>query len=625
MKKIISTTFLIICFTSIFSQEIDTVNFHADSWKLDRTNEIVFFPIDTTLNEFQFYNPFFMQSFHNFYLGRVLTPSKPSVFINQEKNFNENLFISSYINNIIEPEDVKYYKTLKPYTDIFYTTSRKIIEEQLLTLVHTQNVNSRLNIGLKYNLLTAKDSTVDNGENSSSNSLAIWSDYSGYRYSFHTNLTYNKLKIIESGGIVDSVEEFNYNPTTTFLSATGSQISDNYFFIVQEYKLGKTDVEVVNDSTFVENFTEKSVLSHTLKFERSYHKFSEKEVNTDFFENIFIDSIKTSDSTYFGKLTNSVQLKSKKYELLGMELNVLLALSTDLYKYYNFKNYFSTNRPVYKSSSYLIAGINNFKIKSFTADFYVKYCLIGYNLADLEFNSNLKKQFTLKQDTLSLIIKFDYQHKEPVYFIQNYYSNHNFWSNDFSKQKNISLSLQIIKPKQFIDLTLNSTILNDYIYFNFNSQPAQLKGIISVNSVYLRKDIKFWKFYMINKLVYQNITNNDILSLPDFLVLNSTFINALIFKKVLNVQLGFDVFFSTGYNAYSYNPSISAFYQSSENKSGNYPIINPFLKMKLKTALIFFQVEHIGLNSIQDYYYHVNHYHIPKYFFRFGVKWWFSN
>jgi len=627
-----------------FSQEsefdlskIDTTEFHAKSWIFNQYIEKEYFDIDTSLNNYQLCQPFYNQSFYNFHLGGILSPSMPAVFIHQKKIIDDFIFLNFNQNNFTVPEEVKYYNTLKPYTDFFYSSfPTKLFEtvlptlpnEQLLQLIHTQNINSNTNVGLKYNLATEESMEASAAsQNSSSNSLIFWGVHEGTRYSLHANVIFNKIKYLESGGIDDNASDYVESESNKyFLSDARSKITDNYIYLNQEYKIGKTDVEVVNDTTFIENFTEKGVLSHTLKVESAYFKYSEDDANLGFYNDIFIDSIKTSDSTDFTKINNLIQLKSNKYKLLGFEFKGRVAISNDIYRLYNFKDYISKNKPTFKTNTYVIAGVTNLSFKTFSSDFDIKYCMVGNNFADLEFNSNLFKVLPLKNDSVLLNLNFNYQHTEPSIFVQNYFSNHNKWENNFSKQKNISISLKFSKPKQFIDLEFNTSLIKDYIYFGANCEPAQNKGVINVNSVSLKKDIHFWKITLLNNIVYQNITNKEIISLPDFVLLNSTFADFSIFQNNLLLQIGFDIYYTTKFNLYSYNPSISVFYINDvERASGNYPIINPFVKFKLKTSLIFIQVDNAAAYFITDYYSHINNYHILEYYIRFGVKWWFTN
>jgi len=610
-----------------FSQynEKDTINLQVLSWKLDKTNEQVFYNIDSTLNEFQYCSPQQKQSFYNFTNGRILTPAMSIVYIKQPSNYSDFLFSNYYQQYLLRPNDIKYYKTKKPYTDFFYNSAQKKKGEQILNIIHTQNINSKTNVGVNYNLLTAKDfSNSSSNQNSTSNSLVVWGSHVGKRYTIHTGLIQNKLKIYENGGMLDT-GAFDKDNITYFFNNGFTRLSDNNIYLVQEYKLGKTKVDMVNDTTFNETFIPKSVISHTFNYQNSYHTFYKNTLTDLFFVNNNFNQVYTYDSVHYSKILNAFQLKSKQFDLAGLKLNGRIGFENNILSFYNFKEYLSLNKNVYKTNNFLLAGINNLTIKSFNADFNFKYCLMGYNFADLEFEAKLNKNFNIKTDSAQIKILFNYSHTEPSYFIQTYYSNHNQWNTKLKKQKNISLSLLFDKPNNYLNFEINTRLIYDFIYFDTLATPSQYSDILNINTIYVSKEFHFAKITSLNKIVYQNISNKEVLSLPDFVILNSTYLTALILKKSLNIQIGFDIYYTTKFNAYNYNPSTSILYLNNKVETGNYPILNAFLKMKLKNSLLFFELEHVNGGMFADYYSTINHYHVSQLFYRFGVKWWFRD
>jgi len=626
MKNLILFIFIILTISKSFSQynETDTVNLQVLCWQLDKTNKQVFYEIDTTLNEFQYCTPSQKQSFFNITNGRYLTPSEPAIFINQNTNFPDFLFLNSYAQNLFKPSDTKYYKTKKPYTDFFYTSSQKKIEEQILNILHTQNINSKTNVGVDFRLITAKDFSNSSNQNSSNNSLVVWGSHINERYILHTGFIINRFKIYETGGIIDT-PIFDNEQIKYYFNNGLTRLADNYFYVNQEYKLGKTKVEMIDDTTFVETFIPKSIVSHTFVYENSFHSFYKKELTDSFFVNNFYNQTFTNDSVHYNKISNAVQLKSQQFDIYGLQLNGRVGFENDILRFYNFKEYLSLNKNVFKTNNFLLVGINNFTLKSFKADFDFKYCLLGYNFADLEFDAKLNKNIYIKSDSVLFNIIFNYSHTEPSYFIQQYNSNHFLWNTKLRKQKNISLSFKIENPDNYLNIELNSKLIYDFIYFDTLAKPAQYNDILNVNSIYISKQFKVGKLTTLNKLAYQTISNKEILSLPNFVFLNSTYLTATILRKSLNIQIGFDLYYTTKFKTYNFNPSTSMLYLNSTVVTGNYPIFNPFLKMKLRNALLFFELEHVNGTLLTDYYSTINHYHYSDLFYRFGVKWWFAN
>ena len=97
------------------------------------------------------------------------------------------------------------------------------------------------------------------------------------------------------------------------------------------------------------------------------------------------------------------------------------------------------------------------------------------------------------------------------------------------------------------------------------------------------------------------------------------------FKRVLTVQIGFDLRYNTSYYVDAFMPATGLYYNQEEREYGNYPYFDFFVNMKLKRARMFFKMDHInkGLNGNQ-YYTVLDHPMNPR-VFRFGLSWRFYN
>ncbi len=602
--------------------DLDTINLQVKSWQIDLSQELLYQEIDTTLTNIHYCYPY--QNIFNFSTTRLVSPSESSVFNSQHLKTGDFLFVNNYKAYIFSPLDIKYYNIKKPYTDVTYISSQKKKEEQYLNLLHTQNINSKTNVGISYHLITAKDMANSSNQNSNSNNFVVFASHIGKRYILHTALINNKIRIFENGGMQDT-GSFNIKNISYFFNNAVSQIGVRNFFISHQYKIGKTNVIMINDSTFNKTFTEKMSLTHVLNYQSSFHKFYKATLTDNYFSELNFNNTFTNDSVHYNKISNVFQIKSKKYAIGKYNFSGNIGVENEILSFYNFTEYLIANKNKYKTNNNLIVSLNKIKIRNFDADVKLKYCLAGYNLADLEMITTFKTAPILSIDSASsLQLEIKYEHKEPSYYIQQYFSNHNKWTNEFKKQKNISLSISFLSPR-VLNLQINNYFIYDYIYFDTLSKPSQYDKSLFVNNISIGKQIKFWKIKSNSKIIIQNISNQEIINLPILLFYNSTYIEGQILRKSLFINLGYDFYYTTEHYSYNYNPSTGLLYQNLSYRAGGYPMLSTFLKMKIRNAILFFSVENIIAASTEEYQQNITQYHFQEIFYRFGVKWWFSD
>ena len=88
-----------------------------------------------------------------------------------------------------------------------------------------------------------------------------------------------------------------------------------------------------------------------------------------------------------------------------------------------------------------------------------------------------------------------------------------------------------------------------------------------------------------------------------------------------------DVNYTTEYNAKFYNPATRNF-QLMDKMIGNYPYVDLFVNAEIKTAKIFFKMEHFnqdigGRNLFPNYFYASPYQPTALRRFRLGVAWKF--
>lgn len=623
MKKIVTILFTLFFSTSPltgFSQSV----IHDSLFPIEGTSLHVLPAIDTTLYSLQIYDP--SASTLNFGLGFPGAAVRPINFIASD-NIGINPIFNSYSPLLFSPSNQSNFNFKKPVTQIEYVIFPSIRTEQYLDLFHCRNVNENWNLGIKMRKIKSNGYFLKQGANISNATAFISNTSKAGRYQLYSCIAYNNLVSIENGGVQNDSLDYSSRSIAlqslpVYLEDAKSRMSLWGGKIAQTYNFGPLR-NASTDSLITKN---KVVASSHLSLELYYSKQSLNYVDqfplSGFYENIFKDSTQTNDKfssekfeadLYFAfaeKLQNGNARKlipqvGIRNEALAFETSELVKNFTNTSAYLNLK---SNSAQVYRyafQTSYFINGYNskNYKVQA----------LIGKIIFD-------STKFVSKLDLIGSITN-----SNPAYVYQHYYSNHFKWENNFQESQNINLNLRF-ESKKLVNVTVALTKMIHYIYLDSTSVPKQLTDDISLISGSFNKLFHFGNFHLDAILVYQRVfKGRDVLGLPELFTRNSIFWGKQVFKKAMDLQIGFDVLYATNYYGLAYQPSLNTFYVQSNKKIGAYPAIDFFVNFKLRQARVFFKVDHLnyGLNSGK--YEFVPGYLIPGRTFRFGLSWLFIN
>lgn len=141
------------------------------------------------------------------------------------------------------PENQKYFNTKRQFTLLNYSSGGPREEsEQLLGILHNQNVTENFNVGIDYDLISSAGRYQN--QKTQIHSATLFSSFQWKKYRIHANYTLNKVNNEESGGI-DSLWYLGskeYSRTQTIpvkLSDAYTKINSSNLYIVQEFRFGK--------------------------------------------------------------------------------------------------------------------------------------------------------------------------------------------------------------------------------------------------------------------------------------------------------------------------------------------------------------------------------------------------
>jgi len=607
--------------------ELKIINPKVGSWKISEYGTFQdSIALDTAIDNFQNYHLVFQNSLTATYLGNYGLPAIDNDFFNRNHDVDF-LFSQSREFYMLTPAKLQYYNTHTPYTRLDFSQSENMVikNETRFNVFHSQNVNPNLNFTFRVNL--SKSAGQYTAQDSKNNFITLYSSYTGQNLRLYSGFITNSAKNSENGGLTNEEDIFNGAETELLnvnLSASKSLFKSTYYFVNGEYRFGKM-IKTETDSVPT-LFRPIFGIVFNSQYERHRQEFiDEEDAGNTFFENTYFGEDYTKDSIRFNRLSNVVQLKQyensqRKYSFgkrayIGFDLDKTLSPGADTTVITSDVNNYT--------NVYAGGGIFRETGSFWNWKFDGKIVFAGAKAGETELRGLITKPFRVANDsTAALVISGNIKNTAADYFQNEFYSNHYRWSNDFKMQQRMNLNGSIISRTQKLKLSANYALINNYIFNNREGIPEQTEKELLVLSAFADKDFALKDFHFHARALWQQVSDENYIHLPDF----SAFVSAyykFVISKVLFTQIGVDTRYNTKYYADAYSPSTGLFYLQSEKKYGNYPYIDIYANLRLKRTRAFFKLSNIGTNFLDGEYFTSPGYPMPRSTFRFGLSWLF--
>jgi hypothetical protein len=628
--------------------------------------------LDTNLPGMQIFYPVYKYSISNSFLGNYCSPALQNVFA--DRIFSQDAFyLNAYLPSFTTSERDTYYNTKKPYTRLDYTNSGPAENrEQALEAIHTQNLNPKLNFSLRYHGVSSK------GQyrylQLKKNEFQVTTNYKGSRYLMHAGFNLTRLRAAESGGIIDSVFQsgevngervkgekdypvvFGGTNNPDYESDAWNRVRYYDVILAQRLRLftigGKVDTTTQSKGR---NIAE-PVLNYTFHMNRATKTYDHIDpLEGDFYEHTYFNPKQTLDSVSHFNISNNLQLEFKTTFRRKIQMSIFGSIGND-YEVYSMntpwdttyslgdstltivydngdtlKGY-SSRKPM--SSTYFSAGIyGNFwnKVKTrFSGTVY----FLGYKAGQTRLDGAFLSDFSLFGKEFEIDGSVIIENNIPGYLFEHYYSNHFIWEKSLNPESRIYLTGKIGAPSNKFELKGNYYLISGYIYFNEEARPDNYDDPLNVFSIELAKTFRLWKIYSENRIIYQASEKQEIIPLPNIAIFNSTYFDHTFhFSSTggeLQVMLGFDLYYTTSFYGYRYSPALAQFHIQDFNdpeyrKIGNYPLMDVFLNMKLKSVRFFAKLQHFYSQWTEPRYYSAIDYPYNRFALKFGLSWVFYN
>lgn len=572
---------------------------------------------DTTIDYFYKFMP--QQKISDNTLG-LMSPGSPylTALFSKMSGKHEFCFLNNYSAFIKKHDDVVYFDAQKPFTRFDFTGGNKGLE--LVKFVHTQNFGPYFNIAFDYNISNSEGFYINSA--SKVNALYLAGAFTKKKYQNHFNFIFNKINSNENGGLANlsmfesgdirAVDnDINLRDARNTISQLGVQYN-------HEYRFGHYTIDTVfrddkNDTIINKTINSKFSIVHDITFDRYYRTYTDKA--SAFYTNYFIDGSTTHDSVNQLQLINKVLLcLNIQNDSTGNRFKIYAGLKNNMYRW----AIDSTYKTPYNST--YITG--NLFFKHNKTDLYAEanYCLFGSDAFDIDASGKLKQMFS---DHLGINAKLGYSLKTSNPLESFCYANNFKWDNDFAKSGVATGHIDFFIDNIYFSAGANINLIHNYIVYDQQAMPTQIKSANLIADVYANKTFNFWKFHWFTEVAYQYISDKQYVRLPEFVAYSSVFFKTDMFKNALVLQIGIDAKFNTSCYGYAYMPATGIFYLQDEKKFGNYPNLGVYIGAKIKRFRIFAKLSNWNSTFMPQTFYSLHRIPDNPMAFNFGISWEF--
>ncbi|MEJ2882948.1 putative porin [Pedobacter sp. GR22-6] len=596
-------------------------------------------PLDTTLEGFHNFNILVQPRRPTQGLGNLGLPALPLLFepvktIGFEAGFHT---LEQYA---MTQDDVRYYQARTPFTSLYYVSAGEA--EQVLKIIHSQNIKKNLNVGANFNRIGANGYYARQRGDDLNGALFTWYESPGKRYNLWASAVFNTMKAYENGSIVnDSIftaqtASINKMSEAVRLSNSRRIYRQNSVMLKQTYFVGRIDSL---DQEITKKILPTNRVTYTFKYNTNSYAFQKDQLLAN--EKLFPvgrgDASYTNDSTHYSQVQNefiySFFLRAKSSSLIKNELKLDAGIRHDFYNYNQVSLYKNRQKFYDYSSSFqniTLLGTAGYRFSNrIDLNVDLQQIFQGRNTGDFLYEA--KSNVLLSKSVGRIVLGAYFQNKSPEEVFSRYVGNHYEWRGDalnagFDRTKTINASFSYLNDKLGLDATAKYFLTDKYLYFeqaDSNSiRPAQLGSTVNLLQLSLGKRFRFGKFTLDSYLVYQKTDNANILRTPEFYTFNSFYLDQTFFK-VLKTNVGFDIRYNTPYYAYSYSVPAGQFYvDEAKRRYAGEPVVDVWVKASLRRANVFVKCDYVNQGLFSGGYYTVNHYPMPdRLLFKFGVSW----
>jgi hypothetical protein len=597
--------------SSLFKQEhLSHYNYESNYEYSDSATEI-----ENSLSGFQNYLP-------RTTLGNVGLEINDS-FYKQTNNIGFNYGKNVFADYFYTPQNIKFYNTRTPFTDLFYVAGTK--KEGDFKMTFSYNIKKNWNVTIDFTRIRSEG--IYSRQKTLNNYFAVSSNYktNNNRYWLLFSTIYNGVKAEENGGIqydtaIDATVNNDRKLVFVNLASAKRTVNNRTVFLKQYLNFGKHS----NDTAMHNAIIPRSRLILTSKFDDYAFRYTDDYPLAGFYSNVNYDSVKTYDTTYFYKLSNELEWKRADdgqrrglKDMIGFSIGAKNEIVR--VKQHSIDTSFQNNI----ASAFLYNMYSNHQCWWRVGG---RYVVTGYNKDDYNISGVIRKDDKYK--LFSLTLNAYSKQYSPDFIYSQFQSNNFIWNNKFVQTNETGAGFNVFSKLMQLSIGADYKVFKNVLYFDNFATARQYTGTIPVIDGYAKKNFKVethnrnsWNTDVV--LRYQYVPDSLVIRLPQWVGDAAVYYETNLFKKAMFLQIGASVFYSSAYYANAYMPATGEFYLQSAKQYGNYPYIDVFLNVRIKTVRVFIKVDHLNSGWTGINYMLTPHYPMNDRLFKFGISWRF--
>ncbi len=569
------------------------------------------YQIDTSYDDFHRYNFVQRSDFQLVDLGNFGTAAR-NVFFRPIEQLGTQFGYDAYSPYAYQINDVKYYDTKSPYTNLYLTLGGG--GQNILRFDHSQNLSPRLNLGINVQRFTTNKQFGTSGQSDSQTNLAQnWGFvfHGNYRskdekYTFLGQFNHLNHHVYEQGGM--SPDSLNFktdrgieydNPSATFRTAQSWERRNNWH-TYQQYVLAQ-------------GFQ----VYHVFDYKRSIDVFSDTDLTNarlyGFYNNYYYDSTQTRQEVKFRLFENKFGIKGR---FQGFNYRA------------HYRQRIANMNGAYTKSDSTSGTYRLSRFENFVGLWLAYYLKDSAQRATAEFEYLLGRDFKIKGEVVSKWFKVGYlsTFTSPTFVQQLYDANHLRWtnSNRLVNSNNIYGQINVNTKQLRLSPRLDYHLINNYFYYDTAAVARQYTSAFSVVRVGGEAEWRPGKFQFLTQTYYTLVSNNDILRIPRFFAnFRATF--DFVYAKVLFLQVGGEIHYKSAYYADAYMPLTQQFYLQNRLKTEGVVYTEIFLNARINRVRLFVKMANAAQGNYQGAlirgYFSTPFYPVVGRSLGFGVNW----
>jgi hypothetical protein len=477
--------------------------------------------------------------------------------------------------------------------------------DQLLFIEHQQNLGKGFKGGLHYHSLVSPGFLKN--QLAKQKGFGMFLGVEKRRYSALLDFKDARVTANENGGIIDTL--FIETPARSDLEVIPVNLN-NASVIHRRQVLSLTQSFLITNSV------------HPLRvhldgqISREGRSYRETDPVSAFYPQV-IDTIQTYDTTFANIGTISPALS---YHLLNDSLHKL-KLKAGINTRYASERISERRREFNWLEYFWSARFESFRLGTF-------YLEGKHGAGDFASgNYRLNAGYTYSGSTKyfhSFTLKATAIQTEVAVTDQYYGSNHFNWDNNYLDEQFNRLSLETELMRDHLFFSAATTTFSNKIVFNAEGLPSQLSGNRNTSELTLTGNVSAGKVGFNAYALYRPGIMQEYPQPEAEGYIRIAYRNRF-FKEALNAEGGVSSFITSQFNGPYYDPATGRYRYEPTEKIGNIPVINLFVNLRIRTAVISVMAENFMHGWWGEPYYSGPRNPAPPRMLRISVNWLMAN